>query len=142
MIVGYECDGCDFTVRDGLPHPTGSDGTPADFEILGTAPAAHFTRETAARPPAPDEPSEIEFIASRVFDDRTEESVAKIAHGHAVLGAYESPTGGTVLTSGCTDWVWGLAERDPQVEQITRNILDRLGQVSSARCRGGPAISG
>ena len=142
VIVGYECDGCDFTVRDGLPHPTGSDGTPADFEILGTAPAAHFTRETAARPPAPDEPSEIEFIASRVFDDRAGESVAKIAHGHAVLGACESPTGGTVVTSGSTDWVWGLAERDPQVEQITRNILDRLGQVSSARCRGGPGIAG
>ena len=35
--------------------------------------------------------------------------------------------GGTVITSGCTDWVWGLAERDRDVEQITRNILDRLG---------------
>ena len=61
--VGYECDGCDFTYRDGLPYPTGVDGTPADFEILGTAPAAHFTRDTATRPPAPNEPSEVEFIA-------------------------------------------------------------------------------
>ncbi len=34
------------------------------FEILGTAPAAHFTRTTAARPPAPNEPSEVEFIAA------------------------------------------------------------------------------
>lgn len=52
-IVGYECDGCDFTYRDGLPYPTGIDGTPVDFEILGTAPAAHFSRSTASRPPAP-----------------------------------------------------------------------------------------
>ena len=52
-IVGYECDGCDFTYRDGLPYPTGVDGTPMDFEILGSAPAAHFTRTTASRPPAP-----------------------------------------------------------------------------------------
>ena len=49
-VVGYECDGCEFTYRDGLPYPTGEDGTPSTFEILGTAPAAHFTRDTATRP--------------------------------------------------------------------------------------------
>ena len=30
-IVGYECDGCDFTYRDGLPYPTGTDGTPIEL---------------------------------------------------------------------------------------------------------------
>ena len=30
-IVGYECDGCDFTYRDGLPYPTGVDGTPTQL---------------------------------------------------------------------------------------------------------------
>jgi hypothetical protein len=126
--VGYECDGCDFTYRDGLPHPTGVDGTPADFEILGTAPAAHFTRDTATRPPAPNEPSEVEFIASRLFGgSRAPEDVERISYGHAVLGTYTSAAGGVVVTSGSTDWAHGLAGRDPQVEQITRNILDRLG---------------
>ncbi len=125
-IVGYECDGCDFTYRDGLPYPTGSDGTPANFEILGSAPAAHFTRTTASRPPAPNEPAEDEFIASRLFDTRDPAAVERIAHGHAILGTYVSPGGGTVITSGSTDWVWGLAERDPLVEQVTRNIFDRL----------------
>ena len=125
-IVGYECDGCDFTYRDGLPIPTGSDGTPADFEILGTAPAAHFTRETAQRRPAPNEPSELEFIAARVFGTRDLEATDRLAHGHAVLGTYTSRGGGTVITSGSTDWVHGLGGRDPQVEKITRNVLDRL----------------
>jgi hypothetical protein len=125
-IVGYECDGCDFTYRDGLPYPTGEDGTPETFEILGTAPAAHFTRDTATRPPKPSEPSEIEFIAARLFDSREPEAVERIAAGHAVLGSYTAVGGGTVVTSGCTDWAHGLAERDPQVEQVTRNILDRL----------------
>jgi hypothetical protein len=127
--VGYECDGCDFTYRDGLPHPTGVDGTPADFEILGTAPAAHFTRDTATRPPAPNEPSEVEFIASRLFGgSRAPEDVERISYGHAVLGTYTSAAGGVVVTSGSTDWAHGLAGRDPQVEQITRNLLDRLGR--------------
>jgi hypothetical protein len=126
-LVGYECDGCDFTYRDGLPYPTGVDGTPASFEILGTAPAAHFTRTTATRPPAPNEPSELEFIASRLFDSRDPADAERIAHGHAVLGSYTSPVGGVVVTSGSTDWAHGLAGRDPKVEQITRNLLDRLG---------------
>ena len=125
--VGYECDGCDYTVVDGLPHPTGSDGTPESFEILAMAPAAHFTRTTAARPPAPHEPSEIEFLASRLFDSRDEAAVERIAHGQAMLGSYTSPGGGTVVTSGSTDWAHGLAGRDEQIEQITRNVLDRLG---------------
>ena len=127
-VVGYECDGCDFTYRNGLPHPTGVDGTPADFEILGTAPAAHFTRETATRPPPPDQPSEVEFIAARMIGGgRSDEDVERISHGHAVLGTYTSPGGGVVVTSGSTDWAHGLEGRDPQIERITRNLLDRLG---------------
>ena len=129
-VVGYECDGCAFTYRDGLPYPTGEDGTPSNFEILGTAPAAHFTRTTATRPPKPHEPSEEEFIAARLFGTRDPEAVQRVSHGHAVLGTYTSPGGGTVVTSGSTDWAHGLAKRDPQVEQITRNILDRLGPRS------------
>ncbi len=126
-VVGYECDGCDFTTVDGLPVPTGSDGTPADFEILGTAPAAHFTRTTAARPPAPNEPSELEFIAARVFDDRSPEAAQRLAHGHAVLGTYVAPDGGgTVVTSGSTDWAHGLDGKSPEIEQITRNLLTHL----------------
>ena len=127
VVVGYECDGCAFTTRDGLPYPTGEDGTPANFEILATAPAAHFTRTTATRPPAPNEPSEIEFIASRVFGSHEPADVERIAHGHAVLGTYVSPGGGTVVTSGSTDWAHGLAARGPDVERITHNILRRLG---------------
>jgi len=126
-VVGYECDGCDFTTRDGLPYPTGSDGTPENFVILASAPAAHFTRTTSARPPKPNVPAEDEFIASRLFDSRDPEAVERIAHGHAILGTYTSPGGGTVVTSGSTDWAHGLAGREPQIERITTNVLDRLG---------------
>ena len=126
-VVGYECDGCVFTYRDGLPYPTGEDGTPETLEILGTCPTRHFTRETAPRPPKPGEPSELEYIASRVFGTRDPEAMERIRHGHAVLGAYTNDAGATVITSGSTDWAHGLAGRDPHVEQITRNILNRLG---------------
>jgi hypothetical protein len=126
-VVGYECDGCVFTYRDGLPYPTGEDGTPSTFEILGTCPTQHFTRETAPRPPKPGEPSELEYIASRVFGTRDPEAMERIRHGHAVLGAYTNEAGAIVITSGSTDWAHGLAARDPQIEQITRNLLRQLG---------------
>ena len=82
---------------------------------------------TAPRPPKPGEPSELEYIASRVFGTREPEAMERIRHGHAVLGAYTNDAGATVLTSGSTDWAHGLAARDPQIEQITRNVLTRLG---------------
>ncbi|MEZ5227018.1 MAG: hypothetical protein R2710_10180 [Acidimicrobiales bacterium] len=53
--------------------------------------------------------------------------VRRIAAGQAMLGTYTSPAGGTVITSGSTDWAHGLAGRDEQIEQITANILTRLG---------------
>ena len=127
--VGYECDGCDFDYQDGLPVATGVDGTPAGFTILGTAPAAHFTRETATRPPPPDQPSEVEFIAARMIDGgRSPADVERFSHGHAVFGTYTSEAGGIVVTSGSTDWAHGLAGKDPEVEQITRNLLSRLSR--------------
>ena len=131
-VVGYECDGCVFTYHDGLPYPTGEDGTPATFEILGTCPTQHFTRATAPRPPKPGEPSELEYIAAHVFRTRDPEAMERIRHGHAVLGASRDEAGATVVTSGSTDWAHGLAGRDPQIEQITRNVLARSGQPGAA----------
>ena len=59
-----------------------------------------------------------------MFGDDSPGSVARVAHNHAVMGVHHR--GGTVFTSGTTDWVYGLAGHDPVVTQATRNILDRL----------------
>jgi hypothetical protein len=102
-IVGYECDGCEFEMQDGLPVPTGRDGTPEGFTILASCPAKWH----------PDDALWYDrFPADRV--------------GAAVLGTYTA--GGTVVTVGSTDWAHGLAGKDAAVERITRNVLDRLGK--------------
>lgn len=124
-IVGNESDGCDYTYRDGLPYPTGLDGTPEGFTILATAPASLHDRRTSVRPVPDGVPSELEHVAGRVLGSSAPEACERLAHGLAVLGLYTR--GGTVVTSGCTDWVHGLDGSSPQVEQITRNIFDRLG---------------
>jgi len=110
-IVSYECDGCDFELRDGLPVPTYCDGTPETFEILGTAPAGLTTADDS-----------IERVTEALYE---EGSGQQHPHpGAAVLGSYTR--GGTVVTTGCTHWAHGLRGGDKAVEQITRNILDRL----------------
>jgi hypothetical protein len=102
-IVGYECDGCEFTLRDGLPEPTHRDGTPESFVIVATAPARWH-------------PDDCEWY----------ERWEKGRLGHAVVGTYTK--GGTVVTVGTTDWAHGLRGRDPVVERITKNVLDRLSK--------------
>ena len=126
-VVGYECDGCAFTVVDGRPVPTHEDGCPEGFEILGTAPASHFDRRTSLRPVREGARSEEEFVAWRLFGDESPEACERVRYGHAVMGTWTHPSGGTVVTTGCTDWACGLGVGDDDVEQVTRNLLDRLG---------------
>ncbi len=100
-IVGYECDGCEMTWKDGLPFATHQDGTPKSFTILATCPARWAPGDS--------------YWYDRFPKNRT---------GAAVLGVYTR--GGTVVTTGTTDWAHGLRGKDPTVIKITRNILDRL----------------
>lgn len=103
-IVGYECDGCEIEMKDGLPVPTHRDGTPDGFTILCMCPAKWH-------------PDDCEWY----------EKWDKGRVGQSVLGTYTKPGGGTVFTTGSTDWSHGLKGKDPAVERITRNILGRLG---------------
>ena len=100
-IVGYECDGCEFTLENGLPVPTGRDGTPTNFTILASCPARWH----------PDDA----FWYERFDQKRI---------GASIVGVYTR--GGTVFTCGSTDWAHGLRGKDPMVERITRNVLDKL----------------
>jgi hypothetical protein len=125
VVVGYECDGCDLTLRDGLPVATGAGGAPADFEVVATAPATPFDATTTPLPLAPGGQYELEFHARRLLGDDSPESCDRLRHGHAVLGTYTRPGGGTVVTTGCTEWAYGLD--DPAVATVTRTILSRLG---------------
>ncbi|MGH9206136.1 MAG: N,N-dimethylformamidase beta subunit family domain-containing protein, partial [Acidimicrobiales bacterium] len=137
VTVGYECDGCALTFSDGLPKPTGADGTPAEFQILALAPAEHFNRSNALRPVPDTSLSEVEFFAERVLGNHEPASIARLSHGHAVMGVHEP--GGTVFTSGTTEWVWGVANADPVIERITRNLLERLGGQSATLPTSSPS---
>jgi hypothetical protein len=108
-IVGYECDGCEYEIKDGQPVPTGRDGTPTNFVILATCPTRWHPDDALWYDRFPRDPAG-----------------GGPAGGAAVFGVYTQ--GGTVVTVGTTDWAHGLRGGDEIVERITRNILDRLSQ--------------
>jgi hypothetical protein len=129
VVVGYECDGCDLTLVDGLPAATGRGGTPAGFEVVATAPATPFDRHTTPLPLAPGGEHELEFHARRLLGDDSPQNCDRLRHGHAVLGTYTN--NGTVVSVGCTEWAYGLA--DDAVAQVTRNVLAAAGIMTGAR---------
>ncbi len=118
-LVGYETDGCAFRFEAGLPVPTGEDGAPENFEIVGMAPTSLGEPEPTPAPGLLGR-ADVEFIASRVFDGDEE----RAARGHATFGSFRRGRG-EVFTAGTTEWVWGLAEGDAFVDRITRNVLAR-----------------
>ncbi len=122
-VVAYEADGCDFVLRDGLPTATHTDGTPPEFEILATSPA-HLWATDELPNTFLGEPGDLEMAAHCVLGDASQTQVRRFAHGNAVMGMYTR--GGTVFTTGCTDWSYGLDRPDPVVERITANVLERL----------------
>lgn len=125
VVVGYECDGCEFVLEHGLPVATHRDGTPPGFEILGTSPATLAERvDHYAEAEVLLGLEDLDFAAGRIYGSASAENKARLAHGQAVMGVYSN--GGTVFTSGCTEWVFGLTGGDPLIERITRNVLDRL----------------
>jgi hypothetical protein len=140
VVVAYEADGCELMLRDGLPVPTGADGTPPDLDVVATSPA-HLWSGMGGRdeqPPRnghePEVPADLEYVALRLFGDMEPDHTARLAQGHAVLGTFAVPGGGEVFTTGCTDWSHGLgADPDPDVARVTANVLDRFGSPASSR---------
>jgi hypothetical protein len=125
-IVAYEVDGCELTTGpDGLPAPTHVDGAPATLEVLATAPARLWRQDEQPSRYA-HEPGELEHAARSLFGEDWERHVERLANNHAVLGVFTTEGGGTVVNAGVTDWAYGLT--DPDVDRITRNVLDRLSQ--------------
>jgi hypothetical protein len=124
-IVGYEVDGCELAMTDGLPVPTHMDGAPDTLEVLATAPAKLWTQEEQPARYA-HEPGELEHVARVLFGEDWQEQVHRITNNHAVVACFDVPGGGTVFNAGCTDWTYGIEGGDPDVQRVTRNVLERL----------------
>ncbi|MFP6743924.1 MAG: N,N-dimethylformamidase beta subunit family domain-containing protein, partial [Alphaproteobacteria bacterium] len=124
-IFGYEVDGLDYTVRHGLPYPTGEDGAPDSIDILAMGLATlvedHHGHEGVEQYLGD---WDARFIAETMHGEATPETIDRVKRGSGMMvtmakGRCE------VFHAGTTNWVAGLIDHDPFVERITRNVLDR-----------------
>lgn len=128
-VAAYEVDGCELAWENGLPSPTGRDGTPKAMTILATGPAHLLSNlpdnQEGIIPLSYDLNGigDLEYTATILLGDAAAEKCAQFAHGNAVMGLFEK--GGTVFNAGSADWAYGL-DSDPQVQRITKNVLTHL----------------
>jgi hypothetical protein len=131
--AGFETDGIDFTFRYGLPYPTDKDSPPDGLELLAMAPASigevdRWNGQVGLNAPAREARAIfVDHFGSEEGDVQFEER----RHGSAMIATFNRGAG-SVFNAGGTDWVNGLALRDPFIEQITRNALNHRHQKAAS----------
>ncbi len=125
-VFGYEVDGLEYGFKDGLPFSTGADGEPEGLEILAMAPAV--LGESDHGNPGSTlfiGDLELDFAAESLYGEATAETRERCRRGSGMIVSF--PKGkGEVFHAGTCNWVAGLSGRDPNVERITRNVLDKF----------------
>jgi hypothetical protein len=127
-VFGYEVDGCDYEIRNGLPQATGSDGAPNNLQILAmglatTSEANHGNRGSTFFIGEAD----AQAIAQMTLGRKDEEALDRVRRGSGMVAYFERGRG-SVLNAASCEWVAGLISRDPFVEHVTANILNRFLQ--------------
>ena len=126
--MSYEVDGVDYTMVNGLPYPTGSDGTPDSLEILALTPTVAF-EEDHGNPGSMFDPleSDLAGIAVLRYGSDTPEHRDRCRYGAGMITSMSYPAGsGMVFCAGTTEWPASLASGDLACSIITHNVLQRF----------------
>jgi hypothetical protein len=123
-VFGYEVDGLDYVIRNGLPEPTGRDGAPQGLQILALGMATLIEEGQGLPPGGFLVDDEAKFVASTLYHNDGPEAVDKVKRTSGMIVNF-SRGKGEVFHAGSCEWVAGLLRRDPMVELVTRNVLDR-----------------
>ena len=124
-IFGFEMDGLDYTFKNGLPEPTGTDGAPEGLEIIAMGWA------TLAETGRPEDAYSLMLgdadarFREALLGDGSNESLAIHSRGSGMVVSFQMGAG-EVFTAATCEWVNGLIQKDFYTETITRNVLDRF----------------
>jgi len=125
-IFGYEVDGLEYIIREGLPYPTGEDGAASEVVILGLGLASNLEADHGVwGEEAYIGDNEVAWKAMAIYGDTSPHSLARATRGSGMMIHWKKGDG-EIFTAATCEWVMGLARRDRQIEQITRNVLDRF----------------
>jgi hypothetical protein len=122
-VFGYEVDGLDHVVRNGLPEATGEGGAPAGIQILAVGMASQV-EESADVPAGFLNDEDGRFNAETLYGSASDENLDKVKRGNGMIVNFRRGKG-EVFHAGSCEWVAGLLRRDAMVEQVTMNVLDR-----------------
>ncbi len=125
-IYGYEVDGLDCIVRNGLPEPTGVGSPPEGVQILGMG-MASLVEESADVPAGFLNDEDAVFAAETLYGEATPSTIDKVKRGNGMIVNFAKGKG-DVFHAGSCEWVAGLLRRDAMVEKVTANVLDRYLQ--------------
>ncbi len=125
-VFGYEVDGLEYVMRDGLPFPAAVDAAPPGIAILGLG-LSSLLEEGADIDPdlswlGQDDAG---YIAGVLTGASDADAVARIKRGCGIMAHFRRGRG-EVFHAGSCEWVTGLLRRDPFVMRVTRNVLDRF----------------
>ncbi len=125
-IFGYEVDGLDYRIDNGLPEPTGSDSADASISIVGLGLASNVeTNQGLWAEEYYLGDHDAHWIAEQVFGGASAENLDRAGRGNGVMIHWQRKAG-EVFNAATCEWVMGLSRNDAQVEQVTRNVLNRF----------------
>ena len=123
---GYEVDGLDYLIQGGLPEPTGTSGAPEGLQILALG-VSSLKEEEGAGVPLDDRflsDDDAKYVAEIRLGDASSLAVDRVKRGAGMIVNF--PRGrGDVFHAGSCEWVAALSRRDPMVERVTANVLNR-----------------
>jgi len=122
---GYEVDGLDYLIRDGLPEPTATSGAPPGLQILALGLAA--LKEEPMAVPLDERflsDDDAKYVAEIRLGDSSDAAVDRVKRGAGMIVNFTRGRG-EVFHAGSCEWVAALSRRDPIVERVTGNVLAR-----------------
>ncbi|MER9594083.1 N,N-dimethylformamidase beta subunit family domain-containing protein [Mesorhizobium sp. M0244] len=126
QIFGYEVDGLDYEMIDGIPRPSARMKTPYGLRILAMGLASNVEQAYGRKGESlkwGDE--DLGGFALRRYGVATEGARAAAARGSGMIVAFQKGLG-SVFHAGSCEWVAGLQQNDPATSHVTRNVLDRF----------------
>ena len=122
---GYEVDGLDYLIREGLPEPTETSGAPPGLRILALGMSS--LKEEPVNVPLDERflsDDDAKYAAEVLLGDSSDAAVGRVKRGAGMIVSF-ARGGGEVFHAGSCEWVAALMRRDPMIERVTTNVLTR-----------------
>jgi len=124
-IYGYEVDGLSYDMRHGLPYPSNTSGAPEGLDILALGMASQVEEgDFVAIEDRFFGDEDGRFVAETLYGDASDENLEKVKRSNGMIVNFKRGKG-EVFHAGTCEWVAGLLRKDPMVEKVTANVLNR-----------------